>query len=91
MTGEITLSGAVMPVGGIKEKILAAHRAGLKKVILPKDNERDLLDVPEDVRGELIFVPVGTIDEVLKEALGIELPRAVPIHAGNSVVPAQNL
>jgi ATP-dependent Lon protease len=91
MTGEITLSGAVLPVGGIKEKILAAHRAGIKKVILPKENERDLQDVPEDVRGELTFVPVETVEEVLKEALGIELPRTVVLHAGNSVVPAQNL
>ncbi len=75
MTGEITLSGAVLPVGGIKEKVLAAHRAGIKKVILPKENERDLEDVPEDVRNELKFVPVETIEEVLKEALGIDLPR----------------
>ena len=75
MTGEITLSGAVLPVGGIKEKVLAAHRAGIKKIILPKENERDLQDVPEDVRNELAFVPVETVEEVLKEALGIELPR----------------
>jgi ATP-dependent Lon protease len=91
MTGEITLSGGVLPVGGIKEKILAAHRAGIRKVILPKENERDLLDVPEDVRGELQFVPVETIEEVLKEALGIEMPRTIVLHPGNSVVPAQNL
>ncbi len=87
MTGEITLSGTVMPVGGIKEKILAAHRAGIKKVILPKENERDLLDVPEDVRNELVFVPVETVEEVLKEALGIELPRMVIMPTGNSFLP----
>jgi ATP-dependent Lon protease len=91
MTGEITLSGAVMPVGGIKEKILAAHRAGIRKVILPKENERDLEDVPEDVRGELTFVPVENVDEVLKEALGIVLPRTALISAGNSFVPVQNI
>jgi ATP-dependent Lon protease len=91
MTGEITLSGAVLPVGGIKEKILAAHRAGIKKVILPQENERDLQDVPEDVRNELVFVPVTTVEEVLKEALALELPRHVLLHTGNSVVPAQNL
>ncbi|MFA7694102.1 MAG: endopeptidase La [Methanoregula sp.] len=91
MTGEITLSGAVLPVGGIKEKILAAHRAGIKKVILPKENVRDLDDVPADVRGELTFVPVETVEEVLKEALAIELPRTVAVHTGNSLVPAQNL
>jgi ATP-dependent Lon protease len=91
MTGEITLSGAVLPVGGIKEKVLAAHRAGITRVILPKENERDLQDVPEDVRSELTFVTVETIEEVLKEALGIELPRAVILQTGNSFVPVQNL
>jgi ATP-dependent Lon protease len=91
MTGEITLSGAVMPVGGIREKILAAHRAGIRKVVLPKENERDLQDVPEDVRAELTFVPVETVEEVLKEALGIELPRMMLQTAGNRVVPAQNI
>jgi ATP-dependent Lon protease len=60
-------------------------------VILPKENERDLQDVPEDVRSELTFVTVETIEEVLKEALGIELPRAVVHQTGNSFVPVQNL
>jgi ATP-dependent Lon protease len=91
MTGEITLSGTVLPVGGIKEKILAAHRAGIKKVILPKENERDLNDVHEDVRSELTFVMVETVEEVLSAAMGIELPRTVVMYAGNSFVPAQNL
>ena len=88
MTGEITLSGAVLPVGGIKEKILAAHRAGIKKVILPKENARDLEEVPEDVRVELTFVTVETIDEVLKEALAIDLPGPVASYAGNGLAPA---
>jgi ATP-dependent Lon protease len=88
MTGEITLSGAVLPVGGIKEKILAAHRAGIKKVILPKENARDLEEVPEDVRSELTFVTVETIDEVLKEALAIDLPGPVASYAGNGLAPA---
>ena len=91
MTGEITLSGAVLPVGGIKEKILAAHRAGIKKVILPKENERDLEDVPEDVRNELKFVPVETIEEVLKEALDIDLPKHVVSYSGNSYASMQNV
>jgi len=91
MTGEIPLSGAVLPVGGIKEKVLAAHRSGIKKVILPNENERDLQDAPEDGRGELAFVPVGTVEEVLKEALSLELPRTVMIHTGNSFVPVQNV
>lgn len=91
MTGEITLSGAVLPVGGIKEKVLAAHRAGIKKVILPKENERDLEDVPEDVRNELKFVPVETIEEVLREALGIDLPGPTVSYAGNSFAPVHSL
>ena len=90
MTGEITLSGSVLPVGGIKEKVLAAHRAGIKKILLPKENERDLPDVPGDVRAELVFVPVGSVEEVLKEALGIELPRIVAVPAGTGLVPVQN-
>jgi ATP-dependent Lon protease len=69
MTGEITLRGRVLPVGGIKEKVLAAHRAGIKKVILPRDNERDLILVPEEVRTSLEFVFVEHLDEVLKNAV----------------------
>ncbi len=90
MTGEVTLSGAVLPVGGIKEKVLAAHRAGIKKVILPKENERDLEDVPEDVRNELSFVPVETIDEVLREAIDIDLPRSGVSYTGNSFAHIHN-
>jgi len=69
MTGEITLRGRVLPIGGVKEKSLAAHRAGIKKVLLPKENERDLRDVPESIRGALDFVPVASMDEVLRHAL----------------------
>jgi ATP-dependent Lon protease len=69
MTGEVTLRGRVMPVGGIKMKVLAAHRAGLTTVILPKRNERDLEDLPEDVREAMTFVPVELIDEALKVGL----------------------
>ncbi len=69
MTGEITLRGKVLPVGGIKEKVLAAHRVGLRTVILPKRNEKDLEDVPEDVRQAMQFVLVETIDEALAVAL----------------------
>ncbi len=69
MTGEITLSGLVLPVGGIKEKMLAAHRAGFKRVILPKDNEADLEELPEEVRAAMTFIPVARIDEVLKIAI----------------------
>jgi ATP-dependent Lon protease len=69
MTGEITLRGQVLPVGGIKEKVLAAHRARLKKVLLPSRNEADLEDIPEEVRNELNFVFVETIDDIMKHAL----------------------
>ena len=69
MTGEITLRGQVMPVGGIKEKMLAAHRAGLKTIILPKRNQLDVEDVPEEVRKTLTFVFAESVNEVLKAAL----------------------
>jgi len=72
MTGEITLRGQVLPIGGVKEKVLAAHRAGLDTVILPKRNEADLEDVPEDVRNEMKFVLVERVDEVLKAALPLD-------------------
>lgn len=75
MTGEITLRGRVLPIGGLKEKSLAAHRAGIKKILLPKDNERDLRDIPDSVREDLTFVPVGHMDEVLLHAL---LPAEEP-------------
>lgn len=69
MTGEITLRGRVLPIGGLKEKSLAAHRAGYKKILLPKDNERDLKDIPESVRNDVEFVPVSNMDQVLHHAL----------------------
>ena len=75
MTGEITLRGAVLPIGGLKEKLLGAQRASITKVLVPKDNLVDLKDVPEEVRNQLTIVPVETIEDVLKETLGISLPR----------------
>ena len=77
MTGEITLRGRVLPIGGLKEKSLAAHRAGIRKVLVPKDNARDLQDVPECIREELEFVTVSHMDEVLAHALVGGLP---PVH-----------
>ncbi|MBI4287572.1 MAG: endopeptidase La [Chloroflexi bacterium] len=81
MTGEVTLRGKVMPVGGIKEKILAAHRAGIRKVILPKENEKDLQEVPEDVRQEINFVLVDHVDQVLQEALKQTQPEPARVAA----------
>ena len=69
MTGEITLTGLVLPVGGIKEKVLAARRAGIHSVILPKDNQRDLKELPDNVRAEMQFHPVSHLDEVFALAL----------------------
>ncbi len=69
MTGEITLRGRVLPIGGLKEKSLSAHRAGLTKIIIPKDNEKDIDDIPESVREDLNFVLVSHVDDVLKHAL----------------------
>lgn len=69
MTGEITLRGKVLPVGGIREKVLAAHRAGIKKILLPKENESDIDEIPENVRKQLTFVLLETVDDALREAL----------------------
>ncbi len=77
MTGEISLRGTVMPVGGIKEKVLAAHRAGIRRIILPKENEKNIQDIPEDVRGDLTFILAETVEDVFREALGISLPKPI--------------
>jgi ATP-dependent Lon protease len=69
MTGEITLSGLVLPIGGVKEKVLAARRAGLRRIILPKENQKDLREIPEEVRAEMEFVPVERIKDVLTAAI----------------------
>src|SRR5437764_9143818 len=69
MTGEITLRGKVLPIGGVKEKLLAAHRAGIKTIILPKDNQKDLADIPANIRDEFTVHLVESMDEVLKIAL----------------------
>jgi ATP-dependent Lon protease len=73
MTGEITLRGRVLPIGGLKEKLLAALRGGIKRVLIPKDNEKDLAEIPDNVKKGMTIIPVGTVGEVLKEALVSEL------------------
>jgi len=69
MTGEITLRGEVLPIGGLKEKLLAAHRGGIKKVLIPEENVKDLADIPENIKSKLEVVPVKWIDKVLEIAL----------------------
>ncbi len=73
MTGEVTITGQVLQIGGLKEKLLAAHRAGVKKVLIPKENEKDLIDIPKKVREDIKIIPVETADEVLKIALTKDL------------------
>ncbi|MEN8198107.1 MAG: S16 family serine protease, partial [Pseudomonadota bacterium] len=69
MTGEITLRGRVLPIGGLKEKLLAALRGGLKKVLIPEENEKDLAEIPDNVKKGLEIIPVATVDEALEHAL----------------------
>ena len=75
MTGEVTLTGLVLTIGGLKEKLLAAHRAGIKHVLIPKDNEKDLVDIPEKVKKDIKITPVSIVDDVLKIALTKELKK----------------
>ena len=75
MTGEITLRGIVLPIGGLKEKLLAAHRAGIKKVLIPFENKKDLVEIPEIIKKNIEIIPVKNVDEVLKHALTKELKR----------------
>ena len=75
MTGEISLRGNVLPIGGLKQKVLGARRAGIKRILLPFQNEPDLEEVPEEVRKSMKFVMVRTIDEVLEHALRPARPR----------------
>ena len=84
MTGEITLRGRVLPIGGLKEKLLAALRGGIQTVLIPKDNEKDLAEIPENVKRGLEIIPVTTVDEVLDHALvqklvPIEWPNVEPV------------
>ncbi len=75
MTGEVTVTGQVLPIGGLKEKLLAAHRAGIKQVLIPKDNEKDLVDIPQKVKNDIKIIPVEIVDEVLKIALTKEFKK----------------
>jgi ATP-dependent Lon protease len=92
MTGEITLTGQVLPIGGLKEKVLGAKRAGIKRIIIPKRNENDLEDIPKEVRDSMIFIPVEELSEVFYQALGKRLITPVLLgpesaRRSNNVVP----
>ena len=90
MTGEVTLTGQVLPIGGLKEKTLAAQRAGIRTVILPARNEIDLEDVPENLRKEMTFIPVDRVEQVWKAAMGLQLKRKKRAPAtGDSKVSAK--
>ena len=77
MTGEITLRGEVLPIGGLKEKLLAAHRGGINKVLIPEENEKDLTEIPENIKAKLKIIPVRWIDQVLEVALAHQ-PAPLP-------------
>jgi ATP-dependent Lon protease len=81
MTGEITLRGQVLPIGGLKEKLLAAHRGGIKTIIIPEENERDLKEIPDNIKADLSIKPVKWIDEVLDLALQFS-PTALLVDEG---------
>jgi ATP-dependent Lon protease len=90
MTGEITLRGRVLPIGGLKEKLLAALRGGLKTVLIPKENEKDLAEIPDNVKRGLKIIPVGTVDELLGNALASPLTPMAWSEEGEAepVIPA---
>ena len=84
MTGEITLRGRVLPIGGLKEKLLAARRGGLETVLIPIDNKKDLIEIPDNIKDKLNIIPVDSIDQVIENAL-VQSPQEL------SVVDASNL
>jgi ATP-dependent Lon protease len=87
MTGEITLRGRVLPIGGLKEKLLAAKRAGITKVIIPQENEKNLEEVPAQILKSLTVIAVDHMDQVIEEALGVSIPL-VPLGSGDDYVAA---
>jgi ATP-dependent Lon protease len=97
MTGEITLRGEVLPIGGLKEKLLAAHRGGIKTVLIPDENQKDLVEIPDNIKGNLEIKPVKWIDEVLTIALtqqpalgSVEPPAPAAAAAEDKRAPRRN-
>ena len=89
MTGEITLRGRVLPIGGLKEKLLAALRGGLKTVLIPYDNEKDLAEIPDNVKKGLTIIPVRSVDEVISQALVSEpVPIEIEDETESDEIPA---
>jgi ATP-dependent Lon protease len=80
MTGEISLRGKILPVGGIKEKVIAAHRSGIKRILLPSENKKDLCEVPKEIKRDIQFIFMETIEELMQETLGIKLPKVSNLH-----------
>ena len=87
MTGEITLRGRILPIGGLKEKLLAALRGGIKTVLIPQDNAKDLADIPDNVKNELEIIPVSEMNEVLPHAL-VSVPVAITWDASKNALPS---
>jgi ATP-dependent Lon protease len=86
MTGEVTLRGRALPIGGLKEKLLAALRAGITTVLIPSENEKDLAEVPDNVKSGMKIIPVKTVEDVLKVAL-VRMPEAIDWSEPEAVVP----
>ena len=89
MTGEITLRGMVLPIGGLKEKVLAAHRAGIKKILIPAENEKDIEEIPASVLKNVEIELVSHVDEVLKKALVLDDPESLFSHTPVELQPKE--
>jgi ATP-dependent Lon protease len=89
MTGEITLRGRVLPIGGLKEKLLAALRGGMKKVLIPEENAKDLADIPDNVKSGLEILPVARMDDVIRHAL-VRMPEPIEWDEAKTPIPAES-
>ena len=87
MTGEITLRGRVLPIGGLKEKLLAAKRGGLKTVLIPIDNKKDLVEIPDNINNQLNIIPIDSIDQVIENSL-VQSPQEISVLDASKLSPA---